>query len=156
MRMIPYEHTGLSTISALNHQTRVACEFRNLLVIQTDRSDRSAWGSEKPATAAQDFLAYPLVVECLVKESLVILGTYFDSNLLAQRDIEAVSGQFGDISHRLSTKASSSLLREIIHPQDGGILLGVALALSSDPSGSSRPEVTRKRPVNTNPNTNAP
>ena len=66
--VIPHQNFGLQNIKRLSAETALACDFRNLLVIQTtakeDDVEASKFWQPQDNGVSSKFFNYPLVVEC--------------------------------------------------------------------------------------------
>jgi len=63
--IIPFQHAGLQRIKRLDSDTDLACDFQNLLVIQTaeEETEDEFWKFAANGIA-DNFFTYPLVLEC--------------------------------------------------------------------------------------------
>ncbi|RHZ60208.1 nonribosomal peptide synthase Pes1 [Aspergillus thermomutatus] len=121
--MLPHQHSGLQRIRKLNSDTASACEFQNLLVIQTGEGqlNESLWVAEHNQTS-KDFFTHPLVVECKVATSEVSILMHHDEIVLNSWQTEKLVGQFSFVLEQLlsinksETRKLSEL--EIFSPSD--------------------------------------
>lgn len=100
--IIPHQHVGLQRIRKLSEDTRKACDFQSLLVIQTamKEMDSGIWSVETTETN-QEFFTYPLTVECKVSET-VNLTAYFDDRVISASRLKRVLGQFSVVLNQLA------------------------------------------------------
>lgn len=100
--IIPHQHIGLQRIRKLSKDTRKACGFQNLLVIQTamKEMDSGIWSVESTETN-QEFFTYPLTVECKVSET-VNLTAYFDDRVIPAWRLKRFLGQFSVVLNQLA------------------------------------------------------
>ncbi|KAF7117580.1 hypothetical protein CNMCM5793_006632 [Aspergillus hiratsukae] len=100
--MLPHQHSGLQRIRKLNSDTASACEFQNLLVIQTGEGqlDKGLWVAE-PSQTSGDFFTHPLVVECKVATSEVSITMHHDEIVLNSWQTEKLIGQFSFVLEQL-------------------------------------------------------
>ncbi|KAF4468446.1 non-ribosomal peptide synthetase [Fusarium albosuccineum] len=102
--VIPHQHAGLQNVKRLGGAMAVACDFRNLLVIQ----------STDEATGQQDFLqplegvleqsnffTYPLVVECFIEAHNLVLVIHHDQAVVTSWQVERIARQFGALVEQL-------------------------------------------------------
>ncbi|RHZ65567.1 Nonribosomal peptide synthetase 1, partial [Aspergillus turcosus] len=100
--MLPHQHSGLQRIRKLNSDTASACEFQNLLVIQTGEGqlNNGLWAAE-PNQTSGDFFTHPLVVECKVATSEVSITMHHDEIVLNSWQTEKLIGQFSFVLEQL-------------------------------------------------------
>ncbi|KAH7409858.1 hypothetical protein DE146DRAFT_732737 [Phaeosphaeria sp. MPI-PUGE-AT-0046c] len=104
---IPHQHLGLSEIKRLNDDTAAACNFQNLLVIQTAGEDvsESMW-SVYDNDSQGGFFTYPLVIECTMGQSSVDFLAHYHDNVISTFEVqrllygfESVIAQLGSVAH---------------------------------------------------------
>ncbi|EAW07799.1 nonribosomal peptide synthase Pes1 [Aspergillus clavatus NRRL 1] len=114
--MLPHQHSGLQRIRKLNSDTASACEFQNLLVIQTGEGqlNENLWMAE-PNQTSGDFFTHPLVVECKVGDSEVTVTMHHDEMVLNSWQTEKLIGQFSFVLEQLLSigKAETRKLNEL-------------------------------------------
>lgn len=114
--VIPYQHVGLQNIRKLNTETAAACDFQNLLVIQTAEASGTAsvesklWNAEDNDVGSS-FFTYPLVLECNTEGSSIHVDAHYNDKLISrwhvQRllyQLESVLGQLASASAENDTK----------------------------------------------------
>ncbi|PNP59080.1 hypothetical protein THARTR1_01328 [Trichoderma harzianum] len=110
--MIPYEQFGLQNISRLSPEAKAACEFSSLMLIQpmqevTEDNDSSGVmsaldnGRNIQESLLQNYYTYPLVIQGHVFNDHVNLVTVFDTVVLSQSQMEALSRQFASVVEQL-------------------------------------------------------
>lgn len=123
--LAPFEQTGLQTISKLNDDTRRACQFQTLLVIQPNRTQDTTDGD--PVMVAVDpdelglesqvgeaFHTYALVFECAIVTGQVVISVVYDQQVLSEPSVEAICHQFTHVVHQmLNPKAQALETQEI-------------------------------------------
>ncbi|ORY11754.1 nonribosomal peptide synthase [Clohesyomyces aquaticus] len=101
---IPHQHTGLSEIRRINADTAAACDFQNLLALQT--------GGQQPAETMWQFhtnelqanyFTYPLVIECKTNQSRVEISAYYNANLLTEWQVQRILFQLDTILGQLQS-----------------------------------------------------
>lgn len=106
---IPFQHLGLSEIKKLDDDTAAACNFQNLLAIQT--------GGQQPAETMwkfhnsgiqKDYFTYPLVIECKAEQKSVGITAYFDENTLSAWQVQRILYQLEFILGQLSSVSKIS------------------------------------------------
>lgn len=101
-RTIPHQHSGLQRIRKLSGDSSVACDFQNLLVIQSEegRLDDSIWASGNGQTSG-DFFTHPLTVECKINEANLGITLHHDEVVLDSWLAERLIHQFGYVLEQL-------------------------------------------------------
>ncbi|KAK2757240.1 NRPS [Arachnomyces sp. PD_36] len=121
--MIPHQHSGLQRIRQLDSDSRVACEFQNLLVIQSagDDMDMNIWAPESTETS-QDFFTYPLVIECKLLHSEIQITAYHDENTLSVWHVDKLLGQLSMVLSQLTAISKDDARKlsdlNLISPED--------------------------------------
>jgi len=124
--IIPYQHAGLQRIKRLDSDTDQACDFGNLLVIQTaEEETQDEFWQLAVDGVADNFFTYPLVLEC--KASLdstkVDINAHFDANVIGNWQVQRLLFQLDAVLKQLSTAQSAGIKKtladvEIFSPQD--------------------------------------
>ncbi|KAL4722245.1 NRPS [Fusarium chlamydosporum] len=103
-QVIPYQHAGLQHIKRLGGSIAVACDFMNLLVIQ---SGDEASGKQDLLVPLEDqlnnknFFTYPLVVECSIEARNLALTIHHDETVLTTWETERIAHQFDALVKQL-------------------------------------------------------
>ncbi|KAL2871703.1 nonribosomal peptide synthase Pes1 [Aspergillus lucknowensis] len=105
--MIPHQHAGLQQIRKLSEDTAVACDFQNLLVIQSAEREMNpgVWAPESTETN-HEFFTYPLTVECRLANAVEVTA-YFDDRVISSWRVQRLLGQFGVVLEQLATTTQS-------------------------------------------------
>ncbi|KAL4935193.1 hypothetical protein BDV06DRAFT_229051 [Aspergillus oleicola] len=100
--MIPHQHHGLQRIQKLGGDVALACNFQNLLVIQSDddQVNQNIWSAEHQQTRG-DFFTHPLVVECQLSGSRIEIRAHHDVLALDDWQAARLIGQFGFVFEQL-------------------------------------------------------
>jgi len=102
--VIPYQHAGLQHIKRLNSDTSVACDFQNLLVIQTaDEDSEDGLFQLQDNGAAANFFTYPLVLECKTGAAKVEISAYHDENVISRWQVHRLLSQFDSVLKQLNS-----------------------------------------------------
>ncbi|KAF2020287.1 acetyl-CoA synthetase-like protein [Aaosphaeria arxii CBS 175.79] len=119
---IPHQHVGLSEIKRIDQDTSAACDFQNLLAIQTggQEPESSMWKFHNNGIQT-NYFTYPLVVECKVASSNVEITAYYDANTISSWQTERIIYQFGSILGQLTLANSVSDVR-VMSDQDVQLL----------------------------------
>jgi len=103
---IPHQHLGLSEIKKLGDDMAAACNFHNLLVVQTEGENvaESMW-SVHDGGSQGNFFTYPLVIECTMGASSVEFLAHYHENVVSTFEVqrllygfESVLAQLGSVS----------------------------------------------------------
>lgn len=110
--MIPFEQTGLQHIRRINDETRVACGFQSLLVIQP-QDEKSENTDKRPFLS--DFLdtsnligerasgTYALEVECQLSLGGLWVKIDFDGNVIPSGDVEELMDELRHVLRQLAS-----------------------------------------------------
>jgi amino acid adenylation domain-containing protein len=101
---IPHQHHGLSAIKALGDDMVTACDFQNLLVIQTENEELtdSMW-SVHDNEEQGNFFTYPLVIECKMGPSKTEVLAHFDANVISAWHVQRLIYQFESVLVQLQS-----------------------------------------------------
>ncbi|KAM0805972.1 nonribosomal peptide synthase Pes1 [Usnea florida] len=96
--VIPYQHVGLQHIRRLNAETATACDFQNLLVIQTAEGggDSKMWDPVNSGVGS-NFFTYPLVVECNADATSIHVDAHYHQNVINKWHVERLLRQLESI-----------------------------------------------------------
>ncbi|KAL2783280.1 hypothetical protein BJX66DRAFT_345079 [Aspergillus keveii] len=125
--MIPHQHTGLQQIRKLSEDANTACDFQNLLVIQSGEQELNPhiWTSESTETK-HEFFTYPLTIECRLADAVEVTAC-FDEQVIAAWRVERILGQLKVILSQLASISASSDARlsnlRVVSPEDERDLL---------------------------------
>jgi non-ribosomal peptide synthetase component F/aryl carrier-like protein len=109
---IDHQHYGLAQIKRIDEYCSAACDFQNLLVIQTgeDQGESRLWTPTIADGSSSTFFTYPLVLECTAGSSAVSTVAHYNANVISsfqmQRmlwQLETIFGQLSDV-HAAGTK----------------------------------------------------
>ncbi|KAM0418809.1 hypothetical protein ACHAPT_012250 [Fusarium lateritium] len=106
IEVIPHQHAGLQHIKRLGSAMAVACDFRNLLVIQSTDETTSQQDLLQPLQSDIDmeqanFFTYPLVVECFIEAHNLVLMIHHDEAVVSSWQAERLSLQFEALVNQL-------------------------------------------------------
>ena len=112
--MVAHEQFGVQNISKINADTKDACSFTSLLVVQpvrylTEDDDDEALMSfvnleNSQAELLENYFSFPLVVQGHVYEDHLRLVMIYSSSLLVESQIQAMSHQFEHVVHQISSQ----------------------------------------------------
>ncbi|KAL3595953.1 Nonribosomal peptide synthetase 4 disrupted by TE [Fusarium poae] len=105
-QVIPHQHAGLQHIKRLGQSIAVACDFRNLLVIQSGDYDDSTKDQEllqffDEQVEHKSFFTYPLVVECSIEANNLVLTIHHDETVLTSWQTDRIAHQFAALVDQL-------------------------------------------------------
>ncbi|KAF4966173.1 hypothetical protein FSARC_6132 [Fusarium sarcochroum] len=102
--VIPYQHAGLQHIKRLGDVMAVACDFRNLLVIQSSDEATEQQDLFQPLQDdldQQGFFTYPLVVECTIETQDLVLTIHHDESVVTSWQTKRIAHQFDALVEQL-------------------------------------------------------
>ncbi|KAF1951517.1 nonribosomal peptide synthase [Byssothecium circinans] len=101
---IPHQHYGLSEMKRIDSDAAAACDFQNLLVIQTgtEQPVDSLWSFHDDGTLA-NFFTYPLVIECTANRSSIEVFAHFNANIVSTFEVQRILYQFDSVLAQLNT-----------------------------------------------------
>jgi amino acid adenylation domain-containing protein/non-ribosomal peptide synthase protein (TIGR01720 family) len=109
--IIPYQHAGLQRIKRLDSDTELACDFQNLLVIQTaeEETEDEFWTLLNEGVSS-NFFTYPLVLECKASPDLskVDINAHFDANVISNWGVERLLFQLDSVLKQLTQLSATT------------------------------------------------
>ncbi len=101
---IEHQHYGLAQIKHIDEYCSAACDFQNLLVIQTgdDQGESKLWTPHVREGSNSTFFTYPLVVECTAASSTVSFVAHYNANVIGSFQIQRMLWQLETILGQLS------------------------------------------------------
>ncbi|EGE07648.1 nonribosomal peptide synthase [Trichophyton equinum CBS 127.97] len=119
--VVPHQHAGLQYIRRLNGDASEACDFQNLLVIQTAQGEgqEDLWEIQANGDV-NNFFTYPLVIECQLSKKDVGVTIYHKEGVVSGWTVERILDQFSYVMDQLFKKAPTTRLCEVevICPED--------------------------------------
>ncbi|KAL8831390.1 MAG: hypothetical protein Q9191_000893 [Dirinaria sp. TL-2023a] len=107
--VIPYQHTGLQNIRRLGTEAARACDFQNLLIIQTaGAQDESKMWHPQGSGVSSDFFTYPLVIECNMGGSSIHVDAHYDETMLSKWLVQRLLYQLESILGQLFSSPPGS------------------------------------------------
>ncbi|KAL2192774.1 non-ribosomal peptide synthetase [Corynascus similis CBS 632.67] len=118
-RVVPHQHLGIQHIKRLDPDCSAACEFRNLLVIQTSsptlpQSGKAQQQMQEPdwnfqgGSSMESFFTHPLVLECTASEDAIEAIFHYDENVLSAWRTKRLIHQFQAVLKNLVEKSATS------------------------------------------------
>ncbi|KAH8429073.1 uncharacterized protein LDX57_006743 [Aspergillus melleus] len=94
--MIPFQHFKIERISGLNSDTRYACQFQNLLVIQSTPDESSVLGWERIEAQTPDLFNYGITVGCEPGQDsqTLTIRVHFDPQMITAMEVETLVHHF--------------------------------------------------------------
>ncbi|OHF00689.1 amino acid adenylation domain-containing protein [Colletotrichum orchidophilum] len=116
--MIPYEQTGIQQIKSLNGDTRCACEFQNLLVIQAGGGwDETGDGPLGKPIYREEFTTFPVTCEAWLHPGRVEFATHVDegvtNRVFVAQAIETVKVVMSQLAWATSRDYNSSKVLDL-------------------------------------------
>ena len=101
---IPYQHYGLSAIKTIGEDMAAACNFQNLLVVQTENEElaESMWSVHDNGEQS-NFFTYPLVIECKMGSSHTEILAHFDASVISPWHVQRLLYQFESVLLQLNS-----------------------------------------------------
>lgn len=101
--VIPHQHAGVQRIRRLATDASAACDFQNLLVVQSeDQSlEKSVWDFED-IQAGEEFFTHPLVLECKVAGSKINTTAHHDEHVISADQVNRLVARFNFILQQLA------------------------------------------------------
>ncbi|KAK4224364.1 putative peptide synthase [Podospora fimiseda] len=108
-RVAPHQHLGLQHIKRLNRDCSGACDFQNLLTIQSSRLTQSEslnQGDEAPwefhgGSSTEGFFTHPLVLECNIDDVSIQATMHYDEQVLSTWHTQNLVHQFEGVLRHL-------------------------------------------------------
>ncbi|KAJ5198317.1 non-ribosomal peptide synthetase [Penicillium cinerascens] len=157
--MIPFEQTGLQHIRRINDETRAACGFQSLLVIQpkdkkSGNTDKRPFLSNIQDTSnlmdERDSGTYALEIECELSSSGLRVQIDFDSNVIPSGDVEEIIDELQHVVRQLAsfnddTQRSNAPIASVVTPTKSMSQVSEWNAQSSPPVEETVHSVIEKR-----------
>ena len=101
---IPHQHLGLSEIKRIDQDTAAACDFQNLLAIQTgnEQPSESMWKFHDNGMQT-NYFTYPLVLECKASQTSIDILAHYDENTISSWQTQRILYQFESILSQLNS-----------------------------------------------------
>ena len=108
--MIRHQHFGLHSISRIDEHTRLACDFKNLLIIYPPASgDLKPLGLNFKFQENEDFQTQPLTILCREQNDCIEVTARYKSDEIAGDQVSRILGQMNQTYNALVARESSSL-----------------------------------------------
>jgi len=119
---IPFEQIPMRKIKNLSADAALACDFQNLLVVQSDEAEtgENSLGMKLVNTAEEMLHPYPLVVECSMSDGGISLRTQHDTNVISTAQVERILKQFRHVIQQLNALTDDQTVGDlkILSPED--------------------------------------
>ncbi|EUC31159.1 hypothetical protein COCCADRAFT_6918 [Bipolaris zeicola 26-R-13] len=101
---IPHQHYGIPAIKAIGNEAAAACDFQNLMVVQTDNEalNNSMWSTHDNGNQS-NFFTYPLVVECNIGSSSTNVLMHFDADVISPWHVQRLAYQFESVLNQVQS-----------------------------------------------------
>ncbi|KAL8839224.1 MAG: hypothetical protein Q9170_001830, partial [Blastenia crenularia] len=126
--VIPYQHVGMQNIRRLNEDTAMACDFQNLLVIQTaqGKGESSKLWDPLDSGVGSNFFTYPLVIECNADESVIEVDAHYNEHVISKWHVQRLLYQMERILNQLCSASNENNLTlaevQVISDQDTDLI----------------------------------
>jgi amino acid adenylation domain-containing protein/non-ribosomal peptide synthase protein (TIGR01720 family) len=132
-QVVPHQHLGLQHIKRLNSDCSGACDFQNLLVIQTasptsgqqEKSQEADWDFQG-GSSTDSFFTHPLVVECTTTDTSIEATFHYNEKVLSSWQTKRLVYQFDAVLKRLLENSANkdATLADIpaISPEDQSLI----------------------------------
>ena len=126
--VIPHQHAGVQRIRRLATDASTACDFQNLLVVQSDDQslDKSVWDFED-IQAGEEFFTHPLVIECKVTGSNIKTTAHHDEHVITADQVNRLVGRFNFVLKQLTELPKGSDMTvghiDLVSPSDKAQIL---------------------------------
>lgn len=112
-RLAPHQHLGLQHIKKLNQDCAGACDFQNLLTIQSSPSSRQntefadvPWDFQG-GSSTEGFFTHPLVLECTVSDAGIQATIHSDEDVLSDWQTKRLVQQLESVLQALASASKS-------------------------------------------------
>ena len=125
--VIPYQHVGLQNIRRLSTEAARACDFQNLLVIQTAgaQDDSKMWHPQSTGVSS-NFFTYPLVVECNLDGPSIHVDAHYNEHIISEWVVQRLLYQLESVLGRLFSSPPNCGTRlddiQVISEQDVNLI----------------------------------
>ncbi|KAI4198548.1 MAG: hypothetical protein LQ350_005207 [Teloschistes chrysophthalmus] len=110
--VIPFQHVGMQNIRRLNEDAAMACDFQNLLVIQTAGSqDSSKLWDPVNSGVGSNFFTYPLVVEVTADEAAMDIDAHYNKHVISKWHVQRLLYQLERIMNQIYLVSSDSTVK---------------------------------------------
>ncbi|KAL8703011.1 MAG: hypothetical protein Q9201_003811 [Fulgogasparrea decipioides] len=122
--IIPYQHVGMQNIRRLSEDAAMACDFQNLLVIQTaqGKGQSSKLWDPHDTGVGSNFFTYPLVVECNADESNIDIDAHYNEHVISKWHVQRLLYQLERLLSQLCLTSLDSTVKlsdvQVISEQD--------------------------------------
>lgn len=122
--IIPYQHVGMQNIRRLSEDTAMACDFQNLLVIQTaqGKGESSKLWDPQNTGVGSNFFTYPLVVECNADEATIDIDAHYNEHVISKWHVQRLLYQLERIMSQICLTSLDSQVKlselQVISEQD--------------------------------------
>lgn len=114
--MIPYEQTGIQTISRLGGETANASSFQTLLVIQPgedDKNDMRLFDAHPHASTGIGLFTYTIILTCRLIDDSAEVQAIYDSSLLDKERMKVICAHFENMVGQIIQAPETSTLIEL-------------------------------------------
>ncbi|USP76438.1 non-ribosomal peptide synthetase [Curvularia clavata] len=117
-----FEHIGLQRIRNINSDTKIACSFQNVLVVQPEEEDVSQQGilnERQDLDEMGTFNNYGLMLECTPSRDGIHINASFDSNMVTEFQMSRILDQLAHVLRQLLSREEKQLRDvDMLCPED--------------------------------------
>ncbi|APA06242.1 hypothetical protein sscle_01g010120 [Sclerotinia sclerotiorum 1980 UF-70] len=117
MKMMPFEHMGLTNIQRMGGELKKACEFQNILVIQSKENsaiDESFMGQRQmDLVNATVWDTNVLTLECHLTSDGLKAKAIFDSKVIATLQMDRILSQFQHVLQQLCHEDAGKTVQDL-------------------------------------------
>ncbi|KAI0424831.1 hypothetical protein F5Y09DRAFT_347316 [Xylaria sp. FL1042] len=116
MAMIPYEQIGLQRLAKLSKESRDACRFQTLLVVQPQEDEiesDSVFGKWQTTSTQQRFSTYAITLECFILDGEVRARASFDTRVVDEWRMAQILRQLGTVLEQLAVAPADRTIGEV-------------------------------------------
>lgn len=115
--MVPHRHFGLQHIQALGSSYRTACDFRTLLVIESEIDHPMAEGPLVLEGVSEARYDYPLVLSLTMKANQVLaFELRYEETFVSEEEVQCILSRLKDVSQRLENLGVQQNLKSLQTP----------------------------------------
>jgi amino acid adenylation domain-containing protein len=115
--MVPYRHFGLQRIQALGSSYRTACDFRALLVIESEIDHPMAEGPFVLEGVSEARYDYPLVLSLTMKANQVVaFELRYEETFISGEEVQCILSRLKDVSQQLEDSGVQQNLKSLQTP----------------------------------------
>ena len=120
--MGPFENIGLQKIASINAETKLACSFQSVVVIQPDEKESrpdAVLNEREDLDEMSTFNNYSVMLECTPKNGELTLQSSFDSHVVSEFQMKSILNQLAHVLGQLLAGGTRKLQDvDMLSPED--------------------------------------